>query len=237
MRNKFPLLFIAGLLMSMCCFAQENGATKITVFKPEDSNPTNAAASKPSNYVNCIKWNYTALGRGVFLMNYERIVQKKISAEVGAGLTFRDFLFEAFRASYFEGSDFTNAKFGYALEGGIRLYPKDVNEFEGFFISPMVSYRKYLIPQNTSSASSTQPLTTFTPGYNFTDLQFKIGYSYESLWDVDLLGEVYAGVAIRYATVKYYDFDYNNGVNQYTPTTTKLKLPQLLIGFKFGLPF
>jgi hypothetical protein len=236
MKNKYILLFIVGLLIHFVSVAQENTSTKITVFKPEDSGPTNAAAAKPTEYVNCIKWNYTALSRGVFLMNYEYILQKKLSAEVGLGLTFRDFLFEAFHGSYFSDLNST-AKFGFAIEGGIRFYPKEVNEFEGFFVSPIVSYRSYSVPQTTEPTSNNQPLTTFEAGYNFTDVQFKIGYSYESLWDVDLLGELYAGVAMRYATVNYYDLNYVNGAAEYTATKAKLQLPQLLLGFKFGLPF
>lgn len=217
-------------------WAQDN-STKITVFKPEDSKPTTSAGIQPANYVNCIRWNYSLLGRGVFLMDYEFLFQKKLSIEVGLGLTYRDLFFETFRPNYFLDQT-VNPQFGYALEGGIKFYPKEVNEFEGFYVSPMVSFRKFNLPETfTSNNAINQPLSSFNTGYNFTDLQFKIGYSYESIWDVDLRGEVYAGVAMRYAKINYYEATSNNNGTQYTATTTNLKLPQILVGLTLGLPF
>jgi len=235
MKNSYRLLLILFTFV-FSGYAQDDKGTKITIFKPEDATPTQPAAPQVTS-LNCIKWHYSLLGRGIFLMDYERPISPKFSIEVGAGLTFRDFIFEAFRSDYFElGSD--DFKFGYALEAGARFYPKEADEFTGFYVSPMVSYRKYNVPQIVSSGSQSSS-STFSPGYNFTDLQFKIGFCYESLWDFDLLGEVYFGVGVRYAKVSYYGVQYNSmtGVGVYTPMEKKLQLPQLMAGLKFGLPF
>jgi hypothetical protein len=241
MIRKLTLLPIALFMAVSMGFSQEEKSTKITVFKPQDNSPISASDATQQKDVNCIKWNYSLLARGVFLMNYEFPIQKKISAEVGLGLTYRDYLFEFSHSNYFDiGNTATTGKFGLAVEGGVRLYPKDFDNFEGFFVSPVISYRSYSTPITLSpNSSTTQTLSYFTPGYHFVDFQFKIGYSYESLWDDDLLGEVYAGVAIRNATVSYYATNINPNTlsTQYVATKEKLQLPQFLLGFKFGIPF
>ena len=242
MIKKLTCFYIAFFIAISMGFSQEEKSTKITVFKPQDNSPTTAPNAIPQQDMNCIKWNYSLLARGVFLMNYEFPLQKKISAEVGLGLTYRDYIFEVSHSNYFDnGNTATTGKFGLAVEGGIRLYPKDFDNFEGFFVSPVISYRSYSTPTSFSSNTGTQTLSSssFTPGYHFVDLQFKIGYSYESLWDDDLLGEIYAGVAIRNATVSYYATNINSTTlaTQYVATKEKLQLPQFLFGFKFGIPF
>lgn len=245
MIKKHTLLIALCLIMISIGISQEDKSTKITIFKP-GSNAPSTASDEPlkKEDIHCIKWNYSLLGRGVFLMNYEQKFHKYFSAEVGLGLTYRDYIFEMTH-DYYSNTDANNAKFGFALEGGIRLYPKKFDNFEGFFVSPIISYRTYSVSFNPSANSSSTYGTpaysgsSFKPGYNLLDFQFKIGYSYESLWDDDLLGEFYVGVALRKATMRYYGETTNSatGAYQYIKTTQDITVPQFIIGLKFGVPF
>ncbi len=239
MQKKAVFLIVYSFISSLS-IGQNDQSVKITVFKPSEEKTT--VATKIMQDQNCIKWNYSLLARGVFLLNYEHPISKKVSAEVGLGVTYRDLIFETYSGLPFNDFGSNNKNFGFAVEGGVRLYPKDFDNFEGFFISPIVSYRTYSTPQPTANSSSSStttavPNSNFKPGYNLMDLQFKIGYAYESFWDWDIIGEVYAGFAMRYADVKYYDLDNNTSVSQYTPKEESIKLPQFLFGLKVGLPF
>lgn len=239
---RFIHLFAVGcLIIATTGFSQENGSTKITVFKPEDSKPTSTGALHPSADLHCLKWNYSVLSRGMFLVNYEFTLQKKLTAEVGLGLTYRDFLFEATHNNSFDNSSLVG-KYNFGGEAGIRFYPRDHDNFEGVYLSPMISYRKYSLTTSTDMYSNIQYVNTissFTPGYNLLDLQLKFGYQYESIWDWDLLSDFYVGVAIRNATVNYYETVQNptTGGTEHVSTQKKIQFPQFLFGFKFCVPF
>ncbi len=106
----------------------------------------------------------------------------------------------------------------------------------------MVSYRKYSLSTEDDVNSHIPYINTiagFKPGYNFTDLQLKFGYQYESLWDWDVLGDFYFGVASRSATINYYNevHDAITGGTQYVSTQKRKQLPQILCGFKICFPF
>gem|GEM_PF-3223020 len=221
-------------------YVQGGASTKITIFKPEDNKPTNVGTLQNNPDLHCLKWNYSLLTRGIFLMNYEFQFQKKLAAEVGLGITYRDLIFETSHSSYFDNTSF-KANYNFCGEAGIRFYPRDFDDFEGLYLSPMISYRKYslTLQDGYSNNPYINTISSFSPGYNFVDIQLKFGYQYESLWDDDILGDFYVGVAFRNATINSYSEVHNSttGGTDYVSTQTKIQFPQLLFGFKIGVPF
>ena len=186
----------------------------------------------------CIKWNYCLLARGVFMLNYENLLDPKLSIEVGAGFTYRDLLYETSKATYFLGNGFKpNVRF--ALEAGVRFYPQEQDDFEGIYLSPMISYRSYSFSVDNNSSQYTYPtLPGFNLGYRFTDLQLKFGYQYESgAMDIDVLSDFYFGVALRNVTTSYYKEDKTGSSLTLIPITKKTSFPTLLIGCKLAIPF
>lgn len=239
--KKTYIIFICFFILPRVGFCQnDGGATKITIFKPEDAKPV--TTGNPADRLqekNNIKWNYSLLSRGVFLLNYEFYLNSKLTGEVGAGLTLRDYIFEAFKGQFFldNYSYGASSNPGFCGEGGIRFYPKGFDNFEGVFLSPIISYRNYALGSQSLSSNRTTK-TSFVPGYKFLDLQFKFGYQYESIWSEDLYGEIYIGFALRKATVNYLQESYNiNNTVIYTPTEAKESFAQPLFGFKIGVPF
>jgi hypothetical protein len=251
MIKKILLVLFVGL--SICLNAQNNGAT-IQVFHPNQQQggyqPVTKAHKDSMRYMdkNSIKWNWSLLTRGVFLINYERYIGGNFSIEIGAGLTYRDFLFEFTKSlggdtiKGFSGntdiSDFGSASPKECGEAGLRYYPSGYDNMEGVYLEATVSYRSYSFPNPTY-----QPVvggSGYVPGYNFLDEQFKFGYVASS-WASDITGEFYVGIGWRNATVNTYE-DATYLVNYtpvygYKPITLHLDYPQFLLGFKLNYSF
>lgn len=240
--------------MACCCAysqGQNNGAT-VRVFHPGQQNaPVETQAHKDSMRIvdkNALKWNWSLLTRGVFLINYERYIGGNFTIEIGAGLTYRDFLFEFTKSvggdtiEQFQNSNSTSA-FGSASpkmcgEAGLKYYPGGYDNMSGVYLEADVSYRTYVFP-----SPEYQPVIAgsgYVPGYNFLDEQFKFGYI-SSSWFSDVTGEFYIGLGLRNATVNTYeDIDYStytSTVHAYKPITFHLTYPQALLGFKLDYTF
>ncbi|MBI2271571.1 MAG: hypothetical protein HYU69_14600 [Bacteroidetes bacterium] len=227
------IFLISSLLFSQFIFAQ----TKITVFQPSQPIPVNRVDSARFVDRNLVKWNYSLLARGVFLLNYEFYISDKFTGEAGVGLTYRDIVFEMMKEGNF--LDYGTPVVHLCGEAGIRFYPKDFDNFEGIYLSPMVSYRSYSFEKATNNNTvSSGNVNGFKPGYNFLDFQFKFGFQYESLWNLDILGDFYVGFALRNATVsQLVEIQNNNNTTTYQPSTSTTMYPQPLCGFKLGIPF
>jgi|GEM_PF-2917307 hypothetical protein len=235
------LLFLLFILNVQFTFAQNGQTTKITVFKPSTTSPqaVTKADSLAGMEHNCIKWNYFLLGRGVLMFNYEFLLIKNLTGEIGLGLTYRDFLFEVTKgltgnggSSYWE-NDGTPA-IHLCGEGGLRYYFTGFDNFEGAYVGAALSYRPYSFPGSPNIGQ----YGTLVPGYNFLDAQFKIGYQYESRYS-DFCYDVYIGIGYRNATLNYYEYTQSQNYTGYTyiPQTVSESYPQFLFGAKIGYAF
>lgn len=224
------LQFLIGGFLS----AQDGSSTKITIFQP--GNTSTVTATPTPEDQNLVKWNYSLLSRGVFLLNYEISLQDKITAEAGLGVTYRDFIFEVVR--FDSVLEYKNVKTGLAVEGCIRFYPKGHKYFEGIYLSPGISYRNYKFgPQSQLYRTYSGYNPAFEPGYDFMDVQVKFGYQYESYW-TDLMADFYIGFGYRNATVNYYQlYSVNSFTTGISPMRAKLTFLQALFGFKVGVSF
>ena len=238
------ILFFILINFYLIANAQNNGAT-IHVFYPSQQTapPTRAHLDTLRHTEkNCFKWNWSVLTRGEFLLNYERYLGGNFTLELGLGITYEDFLFEATYNS--TSGDFSiNPNYGSPSPGlggeaGLRYYLTGYDNLEGLFIETTVSYRPYSYPN-----ANFKPITkAIIPGYNFLDEQFKFGYSASHLL-TNLITEFYVGVGLRNSTITSYEEEEIPGptiFNQttlYIPQTTRISYLQFLLGFKLGYPF
>jgi TonB family protein len=217
-------------------------ATKITVFRADAPQKTTAIDSLRGIDKGVIKWNWSYLTRGVFLLNYEFRLHGNFTVELGLGLAYRDFIFEALKApgeigfDYFTGQ--TSPGTNVCGEAGLRYYPRAFDNFEGVYIEGTLSYRSYTFPNSTDIAASG---SSMVPGYNFFDTQFKFGYVAEN-WQSDIVYDFYCGFGLRSASMNYYTSNEvttssGNVQTVLSPSSKTDSYPQVLFGFKIAFIF
>ena len=244
MKIIIPLIFAS--LFCGWLPAQNEKSAKVTVFKPGTEATKSEDPAPTVTLMNVIKWNNYLLLRGVFMINYERKLNDNISVEAGLGLTYRDWIFESTKLGQdldLFASNFNKPIIKLATEFGLRYYPNGHDNFEGFYLSPMVSYRGYGF-ETQGLNSGTYPLpgaTNNKPGYTFVDLQAKIGYQFESFFSWDILRDFYVGVGYRNAFVKQY-VETTTSTSQGNLTTanftkSQMHFPQILAGLKICFPY
>jgi len=243
MKKTLLLLFC---LPALSLFSQNVNSARITVFKPGDEGVKTITKkdSLAGHDHNCLKWNYSLLVRGVFLINWEFRIRGNLTAELGLGLTYRDFVFEfthggldggAGGSSISWGESVGNPGVSFCAEGGIRYYLSGFDNFEGIYVAGTLSYRPYSFPHSSDIALYGG---TLVPGYDFLDGQFKIGYQATGYY-TDFTYDFYVGVGYRNATLNYYAQSTNpvNGQFIGVPQTTTEGFPQFLMGMKIGYSF
>lgn len=253
--------------------AQNAPPIKITIYS-NDSATTTQVADKPVNYgggfKNLIKWNYCLIGRGVLMFNYERHLSNKFTFEAGAGITYADFFF----SSYYEIGNFTRSatnttsnsstgtittkslvpnpfensakRIGFAIELSPRFY-FEKDEFQGLYISPYISYRKYnysLTVEETNSTSYYTNSRTFDDlYYTFLDIGGKMGYQYYFSYNDSFYYDFYIGFAYRSAhvnTLQQTDTQggyYGGSSTTYSEYLQSLGLLHVMLGAKIGFAF
>jgi hypothetical protein len=216
-------------------------SSTITTYEPFGS--TEDIKNIASSDKNVIKWNASILSRGVFLLNYERAITDNFSLEVGAGVSYQDFLYGESKNINSETSSLMingqtiNDKTispGFALEISPRYYPQS-NDMDGFYFSPFARIREYnaTITDPQFHNDSTKTYQTFKGTYNFgqltTDYGLLIGYQTE-VWDwyQKFTVDYYFGVSYRTNIVK--DTKYNGSM--LTIIDKQNSFPTILIGAK-----
>lgn len=270
----FKRVIIAGALALLLpsWAAAQGSPIKVTIFSSDSAAKTQdvkETQNTPNFYKNLIKWNYTLLGRGMFLLNYERHLANNFTLEIGAGVTYSDFIFTTFyeakndfhattQASNSPGGAFVTTrvvqtlgdnstkKFGFGAEISPRFY-FDKDEFQGFYLSPYMSYRKYNYACSVEEIDANGYSTTRAFDnlyYTFLDLGAKVGYQYYFTYRESFYYDFYAGVAYRNAQINtVMQTDTQNNVYGYGITTTyseymqKMALPQFMLGAKIGYSF
>lgn len=241
-KHMRKLLVLPFILLLSNLKAQNGQTTRITVFTPNNgSNRPQEVANNRDSLAhiqhNYLKWNYFLLGRGVFMINYEFLITGNLTAEVGAGLTYRDFIFETIKGTEQEGGNSLWANDGTPAihltgSGGLRYYLGGFDNFNGVFVQADISYRDYSFP---NSVSINAYGSNMVPGYTFLDEQFKIGFAHDAFFD-DFTYETYIGVGIRNSVWNYYALDQSTGTT-YIPTTLHTTYPQFLLGATIGYTF
>jgi hypothetical protein len=276
-----------AFVLSICCtsFLFAQAPIKITIFSYDSTTIVKAGGDtttvpKVKGLQNMLKWNISLLGRGVFMLNYERSIGKNISIEIGAGITYSDFIFTQYYdvgsfkkqayASNINSSGNTvitslmktpfqgATKFaGYAVELNPRYYFNKA-EFDGFYVSPFLSYSKYnygvTVEEETGTSYSSFNSRSITDlYYTFTDLGFKIGYQlspgdyyssrYRSAWfgnSDNFYYDFYFGAAYRNVnlmTLKKTEVQGYTNTITYSEFLETFNTFRIMGGVKFGFVF
>jgi len=226
---KNILIFAFTLVYSLSVYSQKSDSSKVVVYEPFKSTESYDSEDVAAEYKNCLKWNMSLVGRGIFLINYERPLIDKLTIEAGIGLTYRDYIFELIRdeITYTPyGDDNITVETGLAFELGPKFYPNGYSNFDGVYFQPLYRYRSYKVFTDND----------YDIGYKSTDASFIFGYQYES-WNWDITWDLYFGIAMCKTNYKAYeDDDYSYSYTGKIIDETA-KRPILLCGFKIGVPF
>jgi hypothetical protein len=230
-RSKMMKKLIPFLFVFIGQFSLGQNAT-VTVFDADDAEEINVESETVLK--NAVKWNWSLLARGVFMLNYERELKPWVSVEAGLGLCYRDIMFEGMDEFLLQDnvmySDEATAVIKPAVEGRVRFYPFQLNDMEGFYCSLGYLNRNY----QTETAIEQE---TYETTYQFNESQFLIGWQYESWWLNNILADVYFGVGLRGYETSTYESQYANGSTDYVRVDDKGSKPAFYLGFKLSVPF
>ena len=215
--------------LAFASFGQTGSAT-VDVFAPSKTEAFFSTEDVSKDLKNCVKWNLGMLTRGTFMFDYERSVTDFMTVEGGIGLTYRDYVFEAFDDNsevYSLDEGRRSPKGGLALETSLKFYPGQLGNFEGLYFSPTVRYRNYNFDMKQIADLG---YSNVNLGYNFTEFGLVLGNQGEDWVDLVTL-EYYCGVVYRTGNKTYYD------ISQSKSITEKLSAPLLVFGVRIGVPF
>ena len=234
---KISLIFTGIILSFLTISAQVPTSPKVVVYRPfyDKDTITNEPETETGTLDdNCIKWNSFLMPKGVFNINFERMVSPNISLELGAGLTYRDYIFELSNDGVFDfmfNDDRYTRSYGPMFSMSMRYYMTGGN-LEGAYVAPLVRYRKYsmnTIP-DAASGQGNQKI-----GYRMLEYGLVFGYQWDTWFDWELCREIYVGVG--YADQLLHKFDDHDGNSPGSWVEVKQQHPILFFGGTFGIPF
>ena len=228
MNHSKIILSLIFVVFTINSFSQTKDSTRVFIYEPFKSGQTIDPKKDIKVNKNCIKWNWSLLARGVFAFNYERLISSQLSYELGAGLTYRDYMYELGQGNddFIDGS--SKVSLGKFMEGSLRFYPKE-GDLEGFFVSPFIRFRNYNIETILEDIN-------YSAGYKMTDIGFNIGVQREA-WYTGIMVESYFGVAYSYRVADQPYVDNNGTTSLVIQNKSNKWIPIFTLGFKIGLPF
>jgi hypothetical protein len=211
-------------------------AQSVTVYDAYNANKTVDAKNVSSSIANNLQWNFSLLNRGAFVFTYERKLNEYLGVEIGAGPTlFKDPFFDLFNdeIDIFGGYNSKN-KMGLFLSGAAKIYPKQMTDFEGFYVAPTFRFRSYKSESTAIDyASSAEVSDKYTLSYSMKDMAFIVGYQYEG-WS-EIMWNFYAGFV--WTDTKYDWIELTYDTHQYSVQKIHDSGPGILIGASIGFTF
>ncbi|MEO6882469.1 MAG: hypothetical protein ABI199_00440 [Bacteroidia bacterium] len=250
-KNKLFLIAIFMFLNLFFLEAQTNvpakkdsAHTAVTV-KVMVFNPAMTKNYFSNRYIdstkNAIKINPLLIARGDVPIYYERKIAGRFSAEIAAGITFTDFVYEFETGDVYSTNGTTvMGKTGYSLEGALRYYIGYKNTaMSGYYISPDVWYRTYNKQVEVEDVSGN--LTgNFDPDSRKV-LSYRLLFGNQNSGDNALFFDWYIGVGMAQTTlnkVTYGVISTSYGIgNQTTIVSSQKWDPVFSLGVRIGLGF
>lgn len=225
MKKLFTVLF---LLANITISAQET--VKIVTYTPYNSGSISSKPTRPYPK-NSVKVNPFLFARGLVMFNYERQLTDYMSIEGGLGLIYsHDMLFEF---SYNMSPEYDELETGYkktemrpAYEIGLKFFPGNDGFLDELYISPMYSYRSYRFNRSSDTHEKF--------GYDFTDINLRVGIQDENWWSWNIYYDMYLGLGYRMAEIHRSTIPGNEFI---IPSTEKNNRLQILMGLKISIPF
>jgi hypothetical protein len=237
------LLFVIFLIYTTNLFSQHTDSAKVIVYDPFNANQTVDVKKDLVHEKNIIKWNIGLLGRGAFEMDYERCITDKFTGEVGVGLTYLDFIREAFTNLNGATTDFsfqnTTIKYGPLFTADIKFYPKSALGFEGLYISIPVRFRSYASARKITyeipnpGGNYIETTSTFQDNSNYFEYGFIVG-NQTNIYHGDVTWDYFFGVGLNAMSTNGPVLDVNHIPQQTRDQHTR---PIFFLGIKMGFPF
>lgn len=249
------ILFTLGLGLGLwpAAFAQRtfSSATGDSLKKQEtqiivtESNASTYFSTPASDFKTQLKFNPTHLGNGDMVFLLEQALKGKMSMELGAGLTYRDYINDSFDfMKYDYDHQFVDYErsMGYSLSGAIKYYvSKDYPVLEGYYVGPEIRYRLY----KTVATKCGDEKINVPQREHVTDLKLTCGYT--EYFDDNIFMEIYAGFGVRsrnfmnFVEGEEVDYTDSRGFTKYKTVVTisdaNKVVPVVNAGFKIGFAF
>lgn len=230
--KKSPKSKLLIVSMFVCClYSGALVAQNREVSQIEYSTESQKQETK-SNSRNAIKLNPLLFLRGDIPIYFEKNITDKIFIEIGAGVTFRDYLTST---NYNLDDDHDleyDVKLGYSYRIGLRYYAADFSyEPYGFYFG--LSYQSQNYRSVLTSLNDLEDLNNDIKTHN-KDFRLEIGYV--TTFEESVFLEPYIGLGIRSRKFDEITIDSNNS-NVYEIEKTNDIVPFLSAGVKIGFSF
>lgn len=243
------ILSVVFICICSALLSQDSITTKVIFFDEEDMSNYDSKSNEGLKK-NTIKFNPLLILNGEIPVYYERALTESFTAEVGIGMTFKNYMknfwqqaidesYEDFR--YEEKEEKTNSHHTFKL--GARYYTGGV-ALDGFYFALEYANRKYSTDLTLTNSKSTlggfnrQDVTeSFTVSDHFSEFKIIAGSQTFNYWD-NFFADSYFGIGIRQnnATVLTSDDD-SNGNIVYQLKKESSSAPSFYLGFKVGFEF
>lgn len=231
-----PVLVPLFLFAAFTAWAQPGKPkTKVVLYKDRI-----AAQWDTVNCVkNVVKANPLLFLRGEVPIYYERALSSRLSAELGVGLTYRNYVNLTFAGDHADADDFgagTKIISSPSAHVGFRYYLTDDLEPQGNYLQVEFAYLRY--GKEISEKDSTGQFNGLTNLDERTFNDFRLYYGYQKLsGSSNWLFDFYGGVALRKRHMKIVNEDLNIAEGQWTYNVEEIDdvVPAFFLGVKVGL--
>ena len=145
---------------------------------------------KASNLSTSIKINPILLVFGDIPIYFEQKLAKKLTGEVGLGLTYKNYLGDLFDQLEMESIVKTENETGYSFSGALRYYPSAYDALEGYYFAPEIRHRVY----NMRALECENTKINVKQSKTYTD--FKLTFGYAEFVDDNILFDLYCGIGL-----------------------------------------
>jgi len=192
---------------------------------------------------NIVKLNPLAIANGYFPIAYERVLFSRLGVEVGAGPTYRDFLYHFIYDAATDDKkhgEFHTASGGLGVYGALRLYvSKEKSAPEGMFLAAQFQYRSHEWDQNYTGEFNPlleEFVISKKNSRHISDLAVLLGW--QAPIATNFLAEFSFGVGLRYRSIDRVKVVRNTaGYDEFRddkPGNTTIAIPvNLKIGYAF----
>lgn len=236
--HKFTLVIFPVFLtfLSTSSILAQRDSVRVRVFDSNGQDLQTPKVKHAYNDQNYFSWNLYLLGRGAFVLGYERVLHPKHSVNVDLGLTYRDFIYEGLKTETLDGG---SAKTGHYVSAAYKFYPNEYNDFDGgLYLSPGIINRAYSVTIDAEYYDGTDTKTAQVDGsYSMTEYFFKMGYVRESAFFDDLITDIYIGVGSRSVTNHTYEVTSSSGIDEVVTMKETTRVPAFYLGLKIGFTF
>lgn len=233
---RLSLLLLAVLFVASGAFAQpDKPKTKVVLYKDRIAAQWDTVDCVKS----VLKINPLLFLRGEIPVYYERALSSRLSAELGLGITYRNYINLTIAGDHPDADDFgagTEIKPSPSFHVGTRYYLADHLEPHGGYVQLEFAYLRY--GKEITEKDSTGLLSSRTNLDERIFNDFRLYYGYQNISATsNWLFDFYGGVALRLRDMTIVNEDLNIAEGKWTYLVEEKNdaVPAFFLGVKVGL--